>query len=1024
MSKLQVTRGAQFRRTALALALGFGLTGLAYGQSTVGSLFGQAPAAEGETVMVTGPTGLSREVPVDSNGRYRIANLPVGTYQVFLKKDGAVVDSRKNVTLTVGAGTSVSFDNGSVNATSLSAVTVSANALPAIDVSSTDSRSVITSQELAQLPLRRSAESIALLAPGVVSGSKDFGNVVSFGGSSVSENAYYINGYNTTDPLKNIGGTGLPYGAIDQQETYTGGYSAMYGRSDGGVINQLGKRGTNEWHFGAQIQWSPRETAADPRWTYYPNKALDANHGYTDETLPGTLYRSRKNNTQWETTYDLYVGGPLIKDKLFFFVAGEADKQEGLSTSSSAASVVSNNKYKYSLPKFYGKLDWNINDSNILEFTDISSKESYSGQLYDYDYSTGKQGDLVGYPTAHKYSHDFQIAKYTSYITDDLTFSATYGKNKTVDYQHTPGLSETLPYLSGVTNQDPAYTGGTPITNGVPTYATTSPNASSRTHGIRADLTYQWGDHQLALGIDNMNYSAYDEGQAMGGPGYAWLYGKASDPTANLSTGLGVGPAGGNGYYVRQYIFSTLTSMSLKQKAQYLEDRWQVNDRWLVTLGIRNDKFQNLNNVGKVFVDQDNQWAPRLGFSWDVNGDSSFKVFGNLGRYYLALPSAVAIRGGSASTLTYNYFTYTGIDSDGNPTGLKPVGGVNGAPPPGAVSPDGETGDTPDNKQVSPTDLKSEYQDELILGFNKTIGSDWLYGAKVTVRKLQSAIDDVCDEGKLFDKMEAMGIDLNTVQVSDSGDLVPSCKLFNPGKTNTYKVGNINGGYYSVKMSQADWGFQEGAKRRYAALDMFLEHPFNGTWYGRVDYTFSKSYGNTEGQVKSDIGQADVSKTQDWDSAELMEYASGYQANDRRHQLKAFGSYQISPEWNVSAALRVISGNPKVCLGFYGTDGAHETDPLGYQSSYHYCGGKPSAPGANGRLPWTKQLDLSVAYRPAFADHKLAFKFDVFNVTNEQKPILNDFTYEDAPQTVSNTYGSPLYYENPRYARFSITYDY
>jgi hypothetical protein len=244
----------QLQRTALALALGMGLTSVTYAQSTSGTIFGQAPVTSGETVTVSGSTGVTREVPVDSSGRYSIGNLPLGSYTVTLKKDGAVVDSRNNVNIVVGAGTPVSFV-GSQNAQNLAAVTVQANALPVIDVSAVDSRTVVTAQDLARLPLGRSAEAIALLAPGVVAGNGAFanGNTVSFGGAGVTENAYYINGYNTTEPLKALGGVGLPYGSIDQQEIYTGGYSAKYGRSDGGVISQVGKRGTNEWHFGGQI---------------------------------------------------------------------------------------------------------------------------------------------------------------------------------------------------------------------------------------------------------------------------------------------------------------------------------------------------------------------------------------------------------------------------------------------------------------------------------------------------------------------------------------------------------------------------------------------------------------------------------------------------------------------------------------------------------------------------------------------------------------------------------------------------
>lgn len=997
----------QLQRTALALALGMGFAGLAFAQATTGSIFGQAPAASGETVTVSGSTGVTREVPVDASGRYSIGNLPLGSYTVTLKKDGAVVDSRNNVNIVVGAGTTVSFV-GSQSAQNLAAVTVQANALPVIDVSSVDSRTVITAQELAKLPLGRSAESIALLAPGVIPGSAAFGNVVSFGGSGVTENAYYINGYNTTEPLRALGGVGLPYGAIDQQEIYTGGYSAMYGRSDGGVISQVGKRGTNEWHFGGQATWSPKFLASDPANVYYPNSQLPSGYGYEDPTKPRTIYRSRKGNTSWDTTYSAYVGGPLIRDRLYMFLSAESEKQQGTSTSSSAASVQSNNRYKYSLPKLYTKFDWNINDNNILEYTHIQSNESYSGDLYAYKYATGVQGStIIGNPISHKYSSKYDIAKYTGYLTDNLTLSVTYGKSKKEDYQVTPGLSTTLPYLSGTTLQDPATNGGTPIRNGVPTYVSTSPDAGSKTHGLRADLEYKLGDHQLAVGIDNQNFAAHNEGQAMGGPGYAWLYSKTSTPNTPINPTLGVGAPGGNGYYVQKYIFSTTTSMSVKQKAFYLEDRWQVSDNVLLSLGLRNDHFTNYNNAGKPYVDQKNQWAPRLGASWDVFGDSSFKVYGNLGRYFLALPNSVAIRGASASTYTREYFTYTGIDASGNPTGLTSFS-------PGPVSANGEYGIAPDNKTFAPTDLKSQYQDEAILGFDKTLSSQWTMGAKLTYRKLQTAIDDVCDGGKIDDKLTAQGVDTSTLDIH-------SCYLFNPGRTNTFLLNDSNGGYKSVQMSQADWGFNQGAKRKYYGLDMYLEHPFDGKWQARVDYTFSRSWGNTEGQVRSDIEQDDVSKTVDWDADALMVGSGGLLSNNRRHQLKIYGSYLLTPEWLVSGAIRVLSGTPKTCLGFFG---ANEDDPIGYGSYYHYCNGKVGGPGAAGNTPWTKKIDLSVAYRPAFADHKLAFSASVFNVLNERKATNVDPIYETDPYTVSNTYGMGTYFQAPRYVRLSVSYDY
>ena len=235
-------------------------------------------------------------------------------------------------------------------------------------------------------------------------------------------------------------------------------------------------------------------------------------------------------------------------------------------------------------------------------------------------------------------------------------------------------------------------------------------------------------------------------------------------------------------------IFVTATNMSVKQKAYFLEDRWQVNDNWLLSLGIRNDKFSNYNSAGEAYVESGNQWAPRLGASWDVFGDSSLKVYANLGRYYLALPNSVAIRGASASTFTNEYFTYTGIDADGNPTGLTALG-------PGPVSSNGEYGEAPDAKAFAASNLKSQYQDEAILGVDKAWGDNWVTGAKVTYRKLQSAIDDICDSARIADKLEAQGVDPDSV-------IIPGCVIFNPGQTNSFSLENVDGGRTDVTMSK------------------------------------------------------------------------------------------------------------------------------------------------------------------------------------------------------------------------------
>ncbi|RDS84338.1 TonB-dependent receptor [Dyella psychrodurans] len=1006
MTKRYFTRSALLRPSALALAVGFGFSGMAFGQSTTGSIFGQVPTGGGQTVVIKSATGVSREVGIDAAGRYSAGSLPLGSYTVTLMRDGKAVDSRSDITLRVGAGTEVSFAAASAaQAKNLDSVTVTASGVPAIDVTSVDSRTVITAQQLSTLPLARSAEAIALLAPGAVGGYSGFtgptGNqLVSFAGSSVTENAYYINGFNTTDPLSGFGGITLPYGAIDQEEILSGGYGAAYGRSDGGVLSQVGKRGSNDWHFGAQVLWTPAFAKGDIGNAYYLTGSKQ-----------GQIYRRNADSKYWETTEDAYVGGPLIKNKLYFFTAVEADKQQGNSIGPVTSSY--NTKYQYHNPKWYTKLDWNITDNNILELTGASNKHQYQGALFDYNYPTGQTGALNSYDTSTKTAADVYIAKFTSYITDDLTLTALYGKQKIRYYSEIPGYDPTYPYIGTPENQNPAITGGSVVTNNQTVLTFNNPNHRSTNTNLRVDLAYRLGDHTITAGIDNQDTRDTDDGTTTAGPGYAWYYGHI-DPNKPISgspfvDAPGNYPGGSTGYYAYRYVFDTAASVRVKQRAQYVEDSWQINDRWLVKLGLRNDQFTNYNPSGQAYIRETKpQWAPRLGFSWDVNGDSSLKVYGNVGRYYLAMPASVALRAAAGSLYTDQYYTYTGIDANGIPTGLTPIKSSTGGP----VSANNEYGQSPDPRTVASQGIKSEYQDEYLLGFTQQFDPAWVWGMKAQVRKIRNILDDICDTNTIVSKAEAQGYIIDP-------DNLNGCYLSNPGRSNTYLVPNTSGGYDPVTVSAQDFGMPR-AKRNYYGLETFLEHPFDGKWQGKIDYLYSRSYGNSEGQVRSDIGQTDVSATVDWDFGKVMEYANGYLSNDHKHQFKAYGSYQIAPEWMISANLALISGGPRVCLGYYG---AGQTNPIGYGSYYHYCGGKPSRPGDAGRLPWQHVLSVAAEYRPEWAAKRLGFNVMVYNLFNESVATAAYALYGTTAAPNTN-YGRVTYWSTPRYVRFGLTYDY
>ena len=996
------------RPSALALALAAACCGHVYAQSTDGSIVGQAPIAAGETVLVQGSNGISREVPVDSRGRYSASALPLATYTVTLRQDGKTVDSRTGVTLRVGIATDVSFNAtaSAADATNLGTISVAANALPPIDVTQANTSTVITAQEMARLPLARSAEAVALLAPGASPGSSYFSGptgerLVSFAGSAVTENAYYINGLNTTDPLSGFGGISLPYGAVDQEEVLSGGYSARYGRSDGGVISQVGKRGTNEWHFGGQVLWEPAFARSDAHDIYHVNG-----------DLAGQIYQRNHENRSWTTTVDAYAGGPLIKDKLYVFAAVEAERQ-GRKTLSDNTSTETRTDATYKDPKGYLKLDWNLNDSNILEVTGVTETHRYNASNYAYDYATDTVGDYVGQAQTSKTSANIYVAKYTSYLTDNLTLTAMVGKSRMTYYSEPPSSGVDGPIIRGADQQNPLYTGGIPRTNGQTIDVIDNPDHKATNRNLRLELNYKLGDHSLTAGIDNQDSHDINDGATIGGAGYELWYAKG-DPSKNISDSPFVGapgdyPGGADGYYGYIRHYSNSASVRVKQRAQFVQDDWQVTDRLLLSLGLRNDQFTNYNPQAQPYLRLTKpQWAPRLGASWDVNGDSTLKIYGNAGRYFLAMPASVALRTAAGSIATNQYFTYTGIDAQGMPTGVTYVDSATG----GAVSPNGEYGQAPDPKTVSSKNIKSEYQDEFILGFDQQINPSWVWGMKGMVRKLRNALDDICDNGAITRAAQAQGIDVSNVTIG-------SCYLSNPGRANVYELATANGGYADVTVTNDDFGFTQ-LKRNYYGLNAYLSHPFDGKWSGRLDYLYSRSYGNTEGQVRSDVGQSSVSASRDWDYATLMEYANGYLPNDRKHQLKAYGSYQLTDEWLLSANILIQSGTPKTCLGRYGAD---ESDPSGYGSYYHYCGGQPTRPGDKGRNPWEEIVSLSAEYRPEWADKKLGFNVMVYNLFDQTRAEQISPVY-GTTAAVDSGYQMVQFYTTPRYFRFGVTYDF
>jgi len=271
-----------FNRSLAAIAVGACLatSPMTFAASnTTGSIRGEAAAGTVVTFK-SAKTGLSRQLTADSNGSFSFKNVPTGKYTVTDSSGKS-----RNITVTIGTGSNVNFSESDTEV-----IQVRGSVISTIDVSNVESGMVFTAEELERLPVGRDITSVALLTPGVVKGDPGFGNLPSFGGSSVAENGYYIDGFDVTNIRTFLNFASVPFDAISQTQVKTGGYGAEYGRSLGGVTNIVTKSGSNEWEFGAAAY-------------YTPDSLRDERKNISDAEKDGVFYSYRSENQRESMSY-------------------------------------------------------------------------------------------------------------------------------------------------------------------------------------------------------------------------------------------------------------------------------------------------------------------------------------------------------------------------------------------------------------------------------------------------------------------------------------------------------------------------------------------------------------------------------------------------------------------------------------------------------------------------------------------------------------------------------------------------
>lgn len=982
-----------FRRPLTFLTLCLYLPATALAQSADSSIYGQTkPLAP---VSITNlDTGATREINATPSGHFTFVKLPPGRYRV--SSAGAM----REVTAVVGGGSEVLFQ------TTLDTIEVTGQRSGTIDMSSVESTSVYTQAQIQSLPVARDINAVALLAAGVIRGDPDFGGLPSFAGASVAENGYYINGFDVTNIRTFLSYANLPFDAIEQHQIKKGGYGAEYGRSLGGIVSVLTKRGTNEWKSGGAVYWTPQSLRSTPK-----------NVADLEPTRAGNFTIFTAANTSQDVSYNVYTGGPIIKDKLFAFLLIDGKDNKSTSYAQSTATVSKANN-----PNGLLKLDWQVNSNHALEFTGIHNhqKSAITDYVSAKPYSTILNG--AGKNSASESGGYVLIGRYTGHLTDTLTVSVLTGK-----------VDDLVGKTSGarLANQDCPVVLDVNLSGigcwampfpGAPIRDPLAPDDKDSRKALRFDLEWALNDHTVRAGLDAQQFVSAAAGANTFSGGYYYRYFITPNGTVN---GVANATVAGGQYVRRRLATTTSGKFGVDNRAYYIEDSWRVARNWLLYGGMRSESFDNQDANGESFVKANNLLAPRLGFAWDAAGDATLKIFGNAGSYFIPVASNTNIRSTRGELFEQRFYLFQSRD----PRTQAPVG-LGSEIGQAQIINDGKL---PNPATIADTKLRPMSQNEFILGFQKFLSRGLSVGAKATYRKVRNGFDDFCGTHSALERWAAD----NRFANFDSSTAA-NCIMLNPGRDVNLQVDVNNDGVLRAATIPSRYFGLPTYERTYQGVELSFERPFDGRWMVQGSYTWSRSRGNAEGYVNSTINQSDAGITQDFDFASFTHGTNGYLPNDRRHVFKLFGNYQVTPEFRLGFNTTLSSGRPRNCIGFVPTSVSDYDAGAGAYTvaSSFYCLNAQGVSvltqrGSEGRTPWTNSIDLAFTWTPKISTGKLSLQADVFNVLNRQQVLeyneIRDFSRQTsitAPGQLNQNYGQPTSFEAPRSVRLTARYEF
>jgi len=1012
----------------------------------------------GATVTVTSNAqGFTRTVTTGNDGGFRVPSLPQGSYTFTISAEGYDSFSDDAVTLTQ-AGAANQFTLAATGGSAGGDIVVTAGRVQVVDFDRNTTGAVINVGELAtRVPVARDLTSTILLAPGTQLGAPTFGNVPSIAGSSVSENTYYINGLNVTDFSTAIGSSTVPFDFYQTVEIKTGSVSAEFGRFTGGFVNATTKSGSNEFHGGVLFNWEPDDLRAKQPNSY----ATDNDSRYVE----------RK-----DTVFQL--SGPIIKDHLFFYgiynarnivqgngttgaVSATATGANGCATypqlcanypgpgtAGLALAGTGFNRSTTKSPFFGGKIDAVIVDGQRLEFTyfdtqSVTRTDTYGNGTFSlasgrrYNPNTNVPGGYAS-TSVQRIGGENYVGRYTGTFTDWITISGAYGRS----YANADDPISSTPDFPSISDQrtGAAFALGNPTGN--------STFQESRREFYRGDVDLYFkllGQHHIRGGYDRENLRLESNTLANGNYQISYFNSGAG--------GDGVVTTPNTQYVSRRY-FRNGGLFTTKGEAYYVQDAWTLfSNRLNITAGVRNDNFSNKNADGETFFDSGDNWAPRLSASFDPVGDGRTKVYGSFNRYFLPVATNTNIRLAGPELDYTQFYVLNGLNADNTPIYGAPIaiaGAAATACPAAAIEPTpgnvrnctiNSDGTSPPFNSLVSGNLQAQSLDEYQVGFEQRFGQRMRFGAFYTQRDLRQSLEDAYIDAGVQDycRRTQTGAVLASCLETFSG--AHQYALFNPGQNVSVVLDGSALDGQRVELTAAGLGLPQ-AVRKYKSMTLTFDREWDGKWSFSTNYTISANVGNIEGGVRSDNGQRDSGLTTAFDYPALVNGAYGYLPTHARHNIKAYGSYQLSDIVNLGVNFSAVSPRKYGCIGRVpnridgGSAGAYNAagfycvvdtggnilnqGPYNVNTNVNGITGQLTPRGSRLNSDWTTQLNLDVAIKVPTDAFDGTLRLSVFNVLNDKAVINLQEVGTTGAGAPSPNYGLPLNFQAPRSVRMQF----